>query len=104
MECALGLASASGRPSGLSAANSAAAVPASTIPTGSGGGSIVVVGIALATNTLVAVFLGGAIPLMLTKLRVDPATAAAPIVTTIIDACGFFLVLSIADAARAYLT
>ena len=62
-----------------------------------------VVGAALALNTVVAVCLGGAIPLLLRKLRQDPALASGPILTTITDMCGFFLVLSLARAALPWL-
>ncbi len=58
-----------------------------------------VVGAALALNTLVAVSLGGTIPLALRGLKLDPALAAAPILTTVTDMCGFFLSLSLAAAA-----
>ena len=56
-----------------------------------------VVGAAMALNTVVAVSLGGTIPLALKRLRVDPALASGPILTTVTDMCGFFLVLSIAS-------
>ncbi len=56
----------------------------------------IVVGIALMCNTLVAVSLGGTIPLLLKRLKVDPAVASGPILTTVTDMCGFFLVLSVA--------
>lgn len=55
-----------------------------------------VAGAALAINTLVAVCIGGAIPLILRRFGKDPALAAGPILTTITDMCGFFLVLSLA--------
>ena len=61
-----------------------------------------VVGAALALNTLVAVALGGGIPLALSRIKVDPAVAAAPIMTTIVDMCGFFLVLSFAAYAHTH--
>jgi magnesium transporter len=57
-----------------------------------------VVGSALALNTVVAVLLGGLIPLGLKGLRLDPALASGPILTTVTDMCGFFLVLSLASA------
>lgn len=57
-----------------------------------------VVGIAMTLNTMLAVTLGGSIPLLLKQLGVDPALAAGPILTTITDVCGFFLVLSLASA------
>jgi magnesium transporter len=57
-----------------------------------------VVGSALALNTLLSVLLGGSVPLLLKRLRVDPALASGPILTTVTDMCGFFLVLSFASA------
>ena len=57
-----------------------------------------VVGGALALNTLVAVSLGGTIPLVLRRLKADPALASGPILTTVTDMCGFFLALSFATA------
>ena len=47
-------------------------------------------------NVLAAVCLGGTIPLMLKRLGLDPALASAPLLTTITDACGFFLTLGAA--------
>ena len=55
-----------------------------------------VVGAALAINTLVAVSIGGTVPLLLKRFGVDPAVASGPILTTVTDMCGFFLVLSFA--------
>jgi len=63
-----------------------------------------VVGGALAANTLVAVSLGGTIPLVLKRLKLDPAVASGPILTTVTDMCGFFLVLSFAAAILPRLT
>ena len=57
-----------------------------------------VVGASLAGNTLIAVSIGGLVPLVLRRLRMDPALASGPILTTITDMCGFFLVLSLATA------
>jgi len=57
----------------------------------------IVVGGALAMNTVVAVLLGGLVPLALKRLKVDPALASGPILTTVTDMCGFFLVLNIAS-------
>ncbi|TWT99703.1 Magnesium transporter MgtE [Botrimarina colliarenosi] len=56
----------------------------------------VVVGGALAVNTLVAVLLGGVIPLALKLAKVDPALASSPLLTTVTDMCGFFAALSLA--------
>jgi Mg/Co/Ni transporter MgtE len=57
-----------------------------------------VVGGALATNTVVAVCLGGVVPLFLKWIRMDPALASGPILTTVTDMCGFFFALSFATA------
>lgn len=62
-----------------------------------------VVGTALALNTLLAVIMGGSIPLLLKRFHADPALAAGPILTTITDMCGFFLVLSLATWFLPYL-
>lgn len=58
-----------------------------------------VVGCALALNTILSVLLGGIIPLALKKFKADPALASGPILTTCTDMCGFFLVLSLASTA-----
>ncbi len=63
-----------------------------------------VVGGALALNTLIAVLLGGIVPLALRGLKMDPALASGPILTTVTDVCGFFLVLSFAAAAISHLS
>jgi magnesium transporter len=55
------------------------------------------IGTALAGNTLVAVTVGGMLPLILKKLRIDPALVSSPLLTTVTDMCGFFLVLSLAS-------
>jgi magnesium transporter len=49
-------------------------------------------------NTVVAVSIGGTVPLLLRRWGVDPALASGPILTTVTDMCGFFLLLSIAAA------
>jgi magnesium transporter len=56
-----------------------------------------VVGGALAANTIVAVSIGGTVPLLLRRLNFDPAVASGPLLTTVTDMCGFFLLLSIAS-------
>lgn len=55
-----------------------------------------VVGLALAVNTLAAGCLGGILPLLFRRVGIDPATASGPILTTIADMSGFFLVLGTA--------
>ncbi|MGD2154216.1 MAG: magnesium transporter [Gemmatimonadales bacterium] len=63
-----------------------------------------VVGGALAANTLLAVMLGGSLPLILRSLRLDPALASGPILTTVTDMCGFLMVLGFASLALSWLT
>jgi len=53
-----------------------------------------VVGIALMVNTILSVILGGCLPLLLRKVKLDPALVSSPVLTTVTDMCGFFLVLS----------
>ena len=55
-----------------------------------------VVGGALAINTVVAVSIGGTVPLLLRRLGFDPALASGPILTTVTDMCGFFFALGFA--------
>jgi len=57
----------------------------------------IVVGAALCLNTMVAVSIGGMVPLLMKRFHFDPAIASGPILTTITDMCGFFLVLSMAS-------
>ncbi|MGC6565187.1 MAG: magnesium transporter [Akkermansiaceae bacterium] len=58
-----------------------------------------VIGSALALNTILSVLLGGLIPLVLKRFKADPALASGPILTTCTDMCGFFLVLNLASMA-----
>lgn len=64
----------------------------------------IVVGGALMVNTIVAVALGGMIPLILKRNKLDPALASGPLLTTVTDMCGFFFVLSFATAALSKLS
>ena len=57
-----------------------------------------VVGGALMVNTVVSVLVGGTLPLFLKKMKMDPALAAGPVLTTVTDMCGFFFALSFAKA------
>lgn len=63
----------------------------------------IVVASAMALNTVVAVSIGGTVPLLLKRLKFDPALASGPILTTITDMCGFFFVLSFATLMLAKL-
>ena len=58
-----------------------------------------VIGIALGINTLLAVLVGGLIPLVLKRCKIDPALASSPLLTTITDMAGFFLTLTLARGA-----
>lgn len=62
-----------------------------------------VAGAALAINTLIAVSIGGTVPLLLKGLDIDPALASGPVLTTVTDLCGFLLVLGLATAMLPYL-
>ncbi|MEZ5979016.1 MAG: magnesium transporter, partial [Planctomycetota bacterium] len=62
-----------------------------------------VVGAALALNTVIAVSVGGTVPLILKRFGRDPALASGPILTTVTDMCGFFLVLSMASTLMRHL-
>ena len=56
-----------------------------------------VVGAALAANTLLSVCLGGLLPLFMKRMKLDPALVSGPVLTTVTDMCGFFMVLSFAS-------
>lgn len=58
-----------------------------------------VAGGALTLNTLVAVSIGGTVPLLLKSKGIDPALASGPILTTITDMFGFYLALTFASLA-----
>lgn len=62
-----------------------------------------VVGGALALNTVVSVIIGGSTPLLLKKWGLDPAVASSPVLTTVTDICGFFFVLSLASIFLQYI-
>jgi len=55
-----------------------------------------VVALAMTGNLLVAGFAGAFVPLLLKRLRVDPAIASSVFVTTFTDMCGFFFLLGLA--------
>lgn len=57
----------------------------------------VTIGGALPVVMSVAACIGGCVPLVLTKLRVDPAMLSGPVVTTVVDLLGFFVVLTLAS-------
>jgi magnesium transporter len=55
-----------------------------------------VIGLAMVCNLLAAALGGILIPLTLARMRIDPAVASSPFVTTVTDVVGFFSFLSIA--------
>ena len=63
----------------------------------------IVIGVALALNTMLAVSIGGVVPLLLKRLGQDPAAASGPLLTTITDMAGFFFVLSLATLLMPWL-
>lgn len=56
-----------------------------------------VVGTAIALNMLVAACLGGIVPLLLKRWRLDPALASGPVLSAVNDLCGFLFALVLAD-------
>lgn len=56
-----------------------------------------VVGAAMGLSNVIAVCLGGGLPLLLKRLKIDAALVAGPILMTLADACGFFFALSFAS-------
>lgn len=62
-----------------------------------------VIGGALMLNTMIAVSIGGTVPLVLKRFGIDPAVASGPLLTTITDMAGFFLVLGLAAWSLPYL-
>ncbi|CAA6677075.1 MULTISPECIES: magnesium transporter [unclassified Lentimonas] len=62
-----------------------------------------VIAAALALNTIIAVCVGGLVPLLLKAMKQDPALASGPILTTITDMCGFLLILGLATLCLPYL-
>ena len=59
-------------------------------------GLALVIGLAMICNLLAAALGGILIPLGLNRLKIDPAVASSPFVTTVTDVVGFFSFLSIA--------
>lgn len=57
------------------------------------------VGLAMALNSLIAIAIGALCPLLLRRLKIDPALASGPISTTLADVSGFALTLSLVSIA-----
>ena len=63
----------------------------------------IVVGVSMLGNMCVATIVGYLVPVVLKKLKVDPALASAVFVTTFTDVCGFFFFLGLATLLLKYL-
>jgi magnesium transporter len=46
---------------------------------------------------VIAKSIGCILPLLAQRIRVDPALAASPLITTIVDACSLFIFFTIAS-------
>jgi magnesium transporter len=57
----------------------------------------IVIALAIIVNLIVAAFSGAFLPLLLTKLKIDPALAGGVILTTITDVIGFVAFLGLAS-------
>ena len=63
----------------------------------------IVIGVAMILNMMVATMSGFIVPVILKKLKVDPALASAVFVTTVTDVLGFFFFLGLATMFISYL-
>jgi magnesium transporter len=62
------------------------------------GGYIIglIVGLTMLTIILIANLIGATLPFILSKLKIDPAVASSPLITTIVDALGLIIYFTIA--------
>jgi magnesium transporter len=58
-----------------------------------------VAGTVMAINTIVAVTLGTLLPMAMKRFKLDPALISGPLLTTMLDAVGFMIFLSLISAA-----
>lgn len=58
-----------------------------------------VAGLVMAMNVFVAVTLGTVLPMAMKRLKLDPALISGPLLTTMLDALGFMIFLSLISAA-----
>ena len=63
----------------------------------------IVLGMVMVGNMIIAGLTGAGVPLILTRLRIDPAVASAVVVTTCTDVIGFLLFLGLATAMISFL-
>jgi magnesium transporter len=59
----------------------------------------VIAGMVMMINTLVAVTLGTLLPMGLKRMKLDPALVSGPLVTTLLDAIGFMIFLTMISTA-----
>ena len=59
-------------------------------------GLALVIGVSMVMSMTIAALAGATVPVVLTKLRQDPAQSSSIILTTVTDVCGFFSFLGIA--------
>lgn len=62
-----------------------------------------IVGFSLFVALSVATFIGAIVPLIINKLKIDPAIASGPFITTINDIIGLFVYFTVATAMLQYL-
>ena len=55
-----------------------------------------VVGLTLIVTALISKLVGGTLPMLAKKLKLDPAIMAAPLITTIVDMCSILVFFKIA--------
>lgn len=55
-----------------------------------------IIGLAMVINLIIAGFFGAVIPLIMKRLRKDPASSATIFITTATDVFGFFVFLGLA--------
>jgi len=60
-----------------------------------------VISLAMIATVLMANIIGGALPMLAKLCRIDPATMAAPLVTTIVDALSLLIFFSLSVAMLA---
>ncbi len=63
----------------------------------------VLIAVAMFANLIIAGVVGAVVPLMLRKLRLDPALSSGPIVTTFTDVCGYLIFLGLATLMLGWL-
>ncbi|MCE2502873.1 MAG: magnesium transporter [Chlorobi bacterium] len=61
------------------------------------------IAVAMFVNLIIAGSVGTAIPLLLRKLKFDPALSSGPIATTFTDVCGFLTFLGLATLTLSWL-